>query len=303
MRAKDMPFARMEQYFNLQRPPQIKFEDLKSIVTTNISYTQLPYEVRTDFIRLSPDKVLVPISIELQNKILQFKKELDFNRAAVNVYGLVTSLTNRIIAEFEHVISVEYTDQYFEQGKNNRSIYQKIVSLPPGQRFKVDLVLKDINSGNVGAISRGITVPKYDAEALQASSVILANSVLSVPTNSDQLEQFVIGDLKIQPNVKSEYVPGQSLVPYLQVYNATLDQTSLKPALEVKYSVKSAGKIVEELTDLAGDSIQFFSGQRVVVLGKIPLKDVSPGKYSLEIQVMDKISNRSLTATTAFKVN
>src|SRR5881628_1786579 len=263
MRAKDMPFARMEQYFNLQRPPQIKFEDLKSIVTTSISYNQLPYEVRTDFIRLSTDKVLVPISIELQNKNLQFKKELDFNRAAVNVYGLVTSLTNRIIAEFEHVISVEYTDQYFEQGKQNRSIYQKIVSLPPGQRFKVDLVLKDINSGNVGAIGRGISVPKYDAESLQASSIVLANSVQQVPTNSDQLEQFVIGDLKIQPNVKSEYVAGQSLVSYLQVYNATLDQTSLKPALEVKYSVKCAGKVVEELTDLAGDSIQFFSGQRV----------------------------------------
>src|SRR5206468_5557790 len=137
---------------------------------------------------------------------------------------------------------------------------------------------------------------------LQASSIVLANSVQPVPTNSDQLEQFVIGDLKIQPNVKGEYVAGQNLIPYLQVYNATLDQTSLKPALEVKYSVKSAAKVVEELTDLAGDSIQFFSGQRVVVLGKIPLKDVSPGKYSLEVRVMDKISSRSLTATTNFKV-
>ena len=59
----------------------------------------------------------------------------------------------------------------------------------------------------------------------------------------------------------------------------------------------------EELTDLAGDSMQFFSGQRVVVLGKISLKEVQPGKYTLEVTVLDKVSNRSVVASTDFKVN
>jgi GWxTD domain-containing protein len=303
MRAKDQPFERMAQYFNLQRPPQIKFDDLKTVVSTHVTYNQLPYDLRADFIRLSSDKVLVPITVELQNKSLEFKKELDFNRAGVNVYGLVTSLTGRIIAEFEHVITVEYVDQQFEQGKQNRSIYQKIVALPPGQRFKLDLVLKDVNSGNTGAISRGIVVPKFDGEQLLASSIILANSVMAVPTNSDQLEQFVIGDLKVQPNVKAEYRLGQNLIPYMQVYNATIDQTSLKPSLEIIYTIKADGKVVEELEDLAGNSVQFFSGQRVVVLGKIPLKALAPGKYSLEVKVADLISNRSVVAAADFKVN
>jgi GWxTD domain-containing protein len=305
MRAKDMPFERMERYFKLQRPPQIKFEDLKGMVTTKVTFNTLPYDLRADFIRLGSDKVLVPITVELKNSTLEFKKErdLEVNRGAVNVYGLVTSLTGRIMAEFEHTITVEYTDPYFEQGKLNRSVYQKIVALPPGQRFKLDLVLKDINSGNVGMISKGINVPKYDTEALQASSIILANSINPVPTTSDQLEQFVIGDLKIQPNVKSEYVPGQNLIPYLQVYNASLDQTTLKPSVEVTYAVKAGGKVLEQLQDLAGNSVQFFSGQRLVVIGKIPLKDVGPGKYTLEITVVDRISNHTLTATTDFKVN
>jgi len=303
MRAKDMPFARMEQYFNLQRPPQIKFEDLKGIVTTKVSFNQLPYDMRADFIRLSSDKVLVPITMELQNKTLAFKKEFEFNRAAVNVYGLVTGLTGRIFAEFEHVISVEYTDPNFETGKTQRSEYQKIVALPPGQRYKLDLVLKDINSGYVGHVERGIVVPKYDTETLQCSSIILANKVEPIPYNTDQLEQYVLGDLKIQPNVKSEYFPGQFLIPYLQVYNATLDQTSLKPSLEVTYTVKSGGKVIEELKDLGGDSIQFFSGQRVVVLGKIQVKGLAPGKYTLDVNVLDKISNKSVTASADFKVN
>ena len=302
MRAKDQPFERMEQYFNLQRPPQIKFEDLKSIVTTNVTYNQLPYRLRTDFIRLSADKVLVPVTLELRNSILTYKKELDFNRATVNVYGLVTGLTGRIVAEFEDTIFSEFTDANFENGKQTRSIYQKIVSLPPGQRFKLDLAVKDVNSDQTGVTSLGINVPKYDAESLQSSSVILANSITPVPTNVDQLEQFVIGDMKVQPNVTAEYASGQNLIPYLQVYNASIDQTTLEPSVEITYDVKSGEKVLEELRDTTGSTVQFFSGQRLVVVSRIPLKSVAPGQYQLDIKILDRISNRSLVASAPFKV-
>ncbi len=302
MRAKDMPFERMERYFNLQRPPQIKFDDLKGFVTTRVTYNQLPYNLRTDFIRLSPDKVLVPITVELENKNLEFKRQLDFNRAVVNVYGLVTSLTGRIMAEFEHEITAEYTDQFFEQGKQNRAIYQKVVALPPGQRFKLDLALKDVNSNRTGLLSLGINVPKYGQENLQASSIILANSVTAVPTNADQLEQFVIGDLKVQPNVKSEYVNGQFLIPYVQFYNAAVDQTTLEPSLSLTYSIKAGGKVLDEYEDSAGHSVQFFSGQRVVAIGRIPLKDLPAGEYQLEVKVLDRITGQTLVSEADFKV-
>jgi GWxTD domain-containing protein len=304
MRAKDMPFARMEQYFNLQRPPQIKFEDLKGMVTTRVTYNTLAYALRMDFIRLSSDKVLVPITVELNNKDLEFKRELEFNRASVNVYGIVQSLTGRIIAEFEHTISVEYTDGDFDAGKQARSEYQKIVSLPPGMRYKLNLIMKDINSGSVGLVEKGINVPKYDGESLQASSIILANKISPIPETSNQLDQYVIGDLKVQPNVKSEYYPSQILIPYVQVYNGTIDQASLKPSIEVIYTIKtSEGKVLEQLQDLSGKSVQFFSGQRLVIVNQIPLKDFTPGKYVLEIKLQDMISNQTVNCTTDFRVN
>jgi hypothetical protein len=183
-----------------------------------------------------------------------------------------------------------------------RSIYQKIVALPPGQRFKLDLVVKDVNSDQTGVISRGINVPKYDPEALQASSVILANSVTPVPTNVDQLAQFVIGDMKVQPNVTTEYRDGQNLIPYLQVYNAGIDQTTLEPSVEITYEVKSGDKVLEEVKDAAGSTVQFFSGLRLVVVSRIPLKSVAPGDYQLEIKVLDKIANKTMVVSTPFKV-
>ena len=300
--AKDSPFSRMERFFNLQKPPQIKFEDLKGMVTTKVIYTTLPYDYKIDYIKLSPDKVMVPITVELSNKELEFKKQLDFNQASVNVYGVVTNLTGRIMREFEDVISVEFLDQNFEYGKNKKSIYQHVVALPPGQRYKLELVLKDVNSKSAGTATVGLTVPKYEEGTLQTSSIILANSVSSAPSNSDQFERFVIGDMKILPDVMTEYLPGQNLLPYMQIYNMDIDQTSQKPSLDVTFTVKSGDTIVEEIKGNSTNSEQFYYGQRVVVLGKIRLKNVVPGKYSLEIRVLDNISNRTVTASTGFKV-
>jgi len=302
IRAKDRPFARMERYFNLQKPPQIKFEDLKGVVTAKVIYTTLPYDVRVDYIKLSADRILVPITVEVSNKDLEFKKQLDFNQATVNVYGVVTSLTGRIMAEFEHVISVEFLDQYFERGKNKRSGYQHIVGLPPGQRYKLDLVLKDENSKAAGTVSLGLNVPKYEEGALQTSTIVLTNSVTTAPTNADQFEQYVIGDMKVVPNVKSEYLPGQALIPYLQIYDMQIDQTSQNPSLDVTFVVKHDGKVVEEIKATPANSEQFFYGQRVVLLGRVPLKHTTPGKYSLEIKVHDTIANRTVTTSTDFKV-
>jgi GWxTD domain-containing protein len=302
-RPKDNPFSRMEQYFDVQRPPQIKFDDLKSIVTTHVTFNSFPYDLRMDYMKLSADKILVPVTIELNNSDLEFKKETEYSRGAVNVYGVVRSLTGRIMYEWEDEIKVEYSDIYFEEGKNKRSEYQKIVSVPPGQRYRLDLVLKDVNSKNVGSLSQVLTVPKFEDTALQSSTIILANSIAPAPASSNQLQQYVIGDLKIVPNVKSEYVPGQNLLPYMQVYNMAIDQTTQNPSLDVTFAIKNGDKVVEELKASPFNSEQIFYGQRVVVLGKIPLNAISPGKYKLEIKVTDKISGKSVSTTTDFKVN
>jgi len=301
--AKYTPFARMERFFALQRPPEIKFEDLKSIVTTSISYDTLPFDVRTDYIKLSSDKILVPISIELSNKDLEFKRELDFNRAKVNVYGIVTSLTNRIMAEWEDEIVSDFSDESFDVGKNRRSAYQKIVSLPPGQRYKLDLVLQDTNNTNTGTLSVGLNVPKYpDKEGLQTSTIILANSVSSAPMNVDQLDQFVLGDMKVIPNVKADYVPGEYLVAYMQIYDMQIDQTSQKPSLDITFLIKEKDKVVEEIKATPENAQQFFYGPRVVLLGKIPLKETTAGKYTLEIRVRDNIANRTISTSADYRV-
>jgi hypothetical protein len=302
MLKKDSPFSLMEQYFNLQRPPQIKYEDLKVAVSARVTTNPLKYNVRTDYLRLSADKILVPITLDISNQYLEFKKELDVNRASLNVYGVITTLTGRVAWEFEEEIAAEFSDANFEEGKNQHSHYQKMVSLPVGQRYKLDLVLKDVNSEKLGPQTIPLNIPTYNESELQASSLILARSVKKAPANLDRLDQFVIGDLKVVPMVKAEFLPDQNLIPYVQFYNVAIDQTTLQPSMEISYTMKRDGKTVAEVKDQSGSTIQLFSSERVVLLSQIPLDGVMPGDYTLDVSVLDKITNQSKTVSTGFKV-
>jgi hypothetical protein len=60
---------------------------------------------------------------------------------------------------------------------------------------------------------------------------------------------------------------------------------------------------VEEFKNTIMNSAQFIYDRRVVELvGKIPLKSLTPGKYTLEIKVQDNVANRSHSISTDFSV-
>jgi hypothetical protein len=263
--------------------------------------SQLPYAIRTDFIRISADKVLVLITIGLEDKNLQFQKQLQSNQARVMVQGQVYTHTGVITAEFEDTISADYTDDLLAQGKTNRSIYQKMLVLKPGERYRLDLVLTDLNNGNRSAMRYGIRVPKFEDDSLQASSIILASRITPFPPSGVQREPFVIGGMKAQPNVWSEYTNGQFLIPYLQIYNATIDPATLKPSLDISFAIKSGNMVLQTVGD-ARKGVQFASNERVVIVYALPVQNLDPGIYTLEIKVVDRISGRTLVAGTEFRV-
>ncbi|MDR0311530.1 MAG: hypothetical protein LBJ21_08080, partial [Acidobacteriota bacterium] len=137
---------------------------------------------------------------------------------------------------------------------------------------------------------------------LQSSTSILANNIDRAPENINSLEQYVIGDMRVVPNVKSEYIPGQNLVPYMQIYGMEFDQSTQNPSLEIEFAIKGGGKVLETIPSSAENSELFYYGQRVVLAGRISTGNLSPGNYQLEIKVLDKISTNRLITTTDFIV-
>ena len=292
-------FERLELFAKIQRPPQVKFKDLEAIVSTRISYNLLPFDLRQDFIRITEDTVMVPLTIRIENDKMTFQQKEGLYSATVNVFGRVTSVGGRVVQTFEDVIAQHVPESLYRQAIRQRSMYQKTVLLRPGL-YRLDLVLKDLNSGNVGTLNTRLAVPRFEEEKLSASSLILADLIEKVPLRMVGTGPFVIGGTKVRPSVGEQFEPSERLGIYMQVYNLGVDETSHKPSATVEYRVWQGDKEVFQYTEKT-EQMERASSQ--VTLEKVlPLEQFAPGHYKLEIKVTDNLAKRAITPTADFTV-
>ena len=145
-------FNRLELYAKVQKPPQVKFKDLEAIVTSRIVRDQLRFIYHTDYLKVTNDTVLVPITIQVPNSQLSFQAKDGIHTATMNIFGRVSTLTGRIVTTFEAPVSRDFPDSLLQQSMKLQSIYQNAVPLRPGL-YRLDLVIKDLQSGTVGVVN------------------------------------------------------------------------------------------------------------------------------------------------------
>lgn len=301
-RAQDSPFERYRRFVNVQRPPQIKYRDLKELVEIQLSYENLPFQVQTDHLRLSEDQVLVPVTLQVANRELSFQEEGGRYVARLAIYGLVTTLTNQIASEFEDEVRTSFPSAELEPGMQRFSIYQKLLVLERKTRYKLDLVVKDLGSGKIGTVRRAIPLPPSSGERLSRSSLILSDYIRSLGRAAEEDEMFVLGNVRVRPNLNREFSKSGPLGVYLQVYNVAVDQSTLAPSLRIRYQIFRGSEKVLEFVDENGESAQFHSAQRLVLIRQLPLHTLEAGEYRLVVEVEDLLSRQQISAEERFRV-
>jgi GWxTD domain-containing protein len=294
LRAIDNPFIRYENMVRAQQAQPLKYADLKEAVQVDISYDQLPVKIREDYFALDDRRVLVPVTAEIDNKDLDFKEEMGARRAKVAVYGIVTSITNRFITEFDDDLVLAYPPAAFEKALTSRSSYQHMLLLDRNMRYKLDLVVKDLNSGDVGVAQRGLTPPKYDSEELSASSLIVSDLIVPLKDIPEQGEMFVLGDVKVRPSVTNRFLLENPLGLYMQLYGLNIDQQTWVPAVETRYGIFREGRPVLEVVGGERESLRIYSDGRAALIKVLPTDTLEPGRYRIEVSVTDKINGKSV---------
>ena len=227
-----------------------------------------------------------------------FQDSGGLQQARINIFGRITSVAGRRAGIFEDPVITTATTEELTSAKDRKSAYQKAVPLAPGT-YKVDVIVRDVASGATGIRRVGFTVPKYDAQKLSTSTLVLAAKLESLG-DQPAVGQFVIGQQKVIPNVSGIYRQGHPVGVYLQVYNAGIDQTTLRPSVDVEYVLLKDGKeLGKQAEDWRGMSD---AGQRLTLAKLIDTKRLAAGDYELAIRIHDRVSGQALTPSAKFSV-
>lgn len=292
-------FNRLELYAKVQKPPEVKFKDLEAVVTSRMVRDQLKFHYRTDFLKVTSDTVLVPVTVQVPNNQLSFKAKDGVHSAELNIFGRVTTLTGRVVQTFEDSVARDYPDSLFAQAVKQTSIYQKSLPLRPGL-YRLDLVVKDVSSGNVGAENTRLAVPRYEEEKLQASTLILADQIEQVPARQVGTGQFVIGSSKVRPRLDADFATSDKLGIYLQVYNLKPDEKTHKSDATFTFTVKQGDHQIFQYKETSDDMKQ--TGEQVTIERLLPLATLAPGKYTLDVTATDKLAQTSITRSADFSI-
>jgi len=295
-------FTRLEQFAKLQQAPSIKYKDLEAMVSSNIKYNLLPMQVRAHYFPVTESTVLATITIQFERKDLQYKTKDGIASASVELYGRITSFSRRPVNRFEPDLKMDIPAEMLQKATDGAEIYQTTVPLAPGQ-YRLNIAAKDLVGGNSTTFELALNVPHIQEDQIASSSLVLADIIQKVPSNSIGTGQFVIGTTKVRPRVGESFHRNEAMGIYLQLYNFEPDEKTKKPEGTINYQVMKKGSnepiydVSEELSALTGGG-----ASQMTVEKQLPLDKLEPGEYVLKMKVEDKKRNQTLTPSATFKV-
>jgi GWxTD domain-containing protein len=304
-------FDRLDRFSKLMAPPEIKFKDLESFMTTSKILTGPPFlfDVRTDYVKVTNDTILVPVTLQIKNQDITFTNKDGVAMGTVNILGRVSNLNHKAIQTFEDTVSVQVPSELLARKRADQSVYWKSLPLRPGL-YKIDIVIKDVNNpDHIGRWQRSLNVPAYDDDRLASSSLILASSMERVPSKDIGAGNFIIGDTHITPRVPTGIgVPvtfhrGQNLNFWMQVYNLGIDEKSKQNGATIEYQILDIGtnKAVLETQELTSKTNP--NADQVTIEKSLPLASLQPGKYQVNIKVNDGITKQQIAESAPFIVD
>jgi GWxTD domain-containing protein len=302
-------FDRLDQFAKLQAAPKVKFADLEEEVNSKMILNPMPFDVRTDYVKVTSDTVLVPVTLQMKNRDITFVNKDGVQRGTVNIYARLSTLTGKIVQTFEETVQVDVPAELLPRTAENSQLYTKALPLRPGL-YKLYVAVKDVNGDRKGIWSRSIHVPEFSEDKLSNSSLVVADVMEPVPTKDIGTGMFVIGTMKVRPRVapangtpavfKKDKDPKLNF--WMQVYNLGVDEKTHKPSATFEYNITNlaTNKSVVQHTDTTDTMGNI--GEQVTLQKSIVAANLQPGTYKIEIKVNDNISKQTIDPSAVFAV-
>ena len=306
-------FDRIAMAVKLFAPPANSYADLNNDLDVfNASHKLLqgpvfPFDVRTDYVKVTDGMDLIPITIQLRNRDITFVTKDGVSKGVVNILGRVTTIMHKTVQTFEDTVEITEPSELLEKSLDRKSLYWKALPVPPGL-YRLDIALKDVNNpDHKGIYGRSLNVPEFQDENLGASSLILADQMNTVSSQQIGSGAFIISNMFVRPRVAENpatpvsFKRSQELNFWVQFYNLGIDDATKSNSATVTYQISdSAGNVILE-KQLESKDLGAHSDQ-LTVEKSLPIAGLSPGKYKVTVKVNDAITKQTIAQSAPFVV-
>jgi VWFA-related protein len=163
--------------------------------------------------------------------------------------------------------------------------------------YQVRVAARDAKSGRIGSAHEWIEIPDLSKNKLTTSSLLIGERPESTLTNvSDAI------DIPVSLSVSHRFKREANLRLLIFTYNAAVSPTEQKPDLAVQVQLLRDDQpvITTSLRKIKTEGVPDLT--RIPYAAEVPLSDLSPGRYVLQVSVIDRVAKQSFSQHTHFDI-
>ncbi len=264
----------------------------------------LPLFVDLSPFRAKEGRYVVPLSVEVPPGAVNFDHKGDKQEMQLNVLGVVREAPDKILSRLGGSFDISLNAQQYQSILNDKIFFRQDLDLAPGT-YSIDLMVKDRLSGKTAARREKLVLPVAGPE-FSTSAVVLSRHVeparqsfAGADGSGDVLSQ---GGAQIRPSPSKEFRPGDNLIIFFNLYNASRSTATGKPRVSVTVSLtkdnKAAVKPINyELTETVAEPVPHLAFAKYISLA--PLR---AGKYTAMIEARDTVTGKLVKQEESFVI-
>jgi VWFA-related protein len=258
---------------------------------------QLPILISADYYDVAGKGPVLSTAIQMPGEFLVFGEQPDGKiQAVVDLNGVY--FNDKGVFQTSFLERIVTTVPSLEAAKTSNDItFTYPVKLPPGL-YQVRVAARDDKSGKVGSAHAWIEIPDLAKKKLTMSTLLLGERTQTTLTNVSNPG----GVSPVALSGSHRFKRDSTLRFLLFVYNTTISATDQKPdaAVQVQVIRDDQPVITTALRKVNTEGVVDLA--RLPYAAEIPLTELLPGRYLLQVTVIDRVSKQSSSRQTHFEV-
>jgi len=284
---------------------QDKDQQLKEALAAGDPDTDLPLALQIDYFRVGPTAYFVPVSIKIPGSVVALAAKGGASVTQFDFLGQIQDERHATVGNVRDFIRIQLDqDKALTAGRKSFQ-YDAGFTLEPG-KYQMKFVVRENITGKMGTFQTKFTVPDLSADTsgLKTSTIIWSSqrekvtaavgSAARATRKELTANPLIVGDEKVIPNITKVFRRSQNLYVNFDVYDARPDPADGR-ARRVKVSMSlfnKKGAKAFEIGPLSATQLVETRPEAVPVQFQVPLKDLAPGRYECQINVVDEVGRK-----------
>lgn len=284
---------------------QDREQQLREALSAGEPLTELPLALQVNYFRVSPTSYFVPVSVKIPGSAVALAAKGGAGMTQLDFLGQIQDEQRSVAGNVRDNIKIRL-DQDNAAKTGRRSFqYDAGFILEPG-KYRMKFLVRENISGKMGTFETHFTVPDLSADTtgLKLSSIVWSSQREPLKAAVGAAERVSRRDLvtnplitaeeKVVPNITRVFRRNQNLYVTFDIYDARPDPANPK-ARRVKVSMSwfnSKGAKAFEVGPLEATQLIATRPEAVPVQIRVPLKDVAPGRYVCQLNVVDEVGRK-----------